>query len=160
MYHSYLFRIKKIKHEFCLQVEKLLKNFNGLVVIDEAYIDFSTQESWLARLEEFPNLIVTQTLSKAYGMAGIRLGICYASKEIIQILNNIKPPYNINSLISLCEKWKQNLPLVTPYFAIKCLPQTPVLKTLAEYNFGFDCFVFVEQTYQHVQPVRNQQSDC
>jgi len=79
-------------------VEKLLKEFNGIVVIDEAYIDFSRQQSWLLRLEEFPNLIITQTLSKAYGMAGIRLGICYASQEIISILNKIKPPYNVNSL--------------------------------------------------------------
>ena len=80
------------------KVEYLLDRFNGLVVLDEAYIDFSTQNSWLTKLEKYPNLIITQTLSKAYGMAGIRLGICYASKEIIQILNNIKPPYNINSL--------------------------------------------------------------
>lgn len=80
------------------EVEKLLNNFNGLVVIDEAYIDFSEQESWLNRLEEFPNLILTQTLSKAYGMAGIRLGICYASEKIISTLNKIKPPYNINEL--------------------------------------------------------------
>ena len=79
-------------------VEKLVNNFNGLVVIDEAYIDFSEEKSWLERLEEFPNLIITQTLSKAYGMAGIRLGICYASEEIIRILNNIKPPYNVNEL--------------------------------------------------------------
>lgn len=79
-------------------VEKLLNNFKGLVVIDEAYIDFSNEKSWLERLNEFPNLIVTQTLSKAYGMAGIRLGICYASEEIISVLNKIKPPYNINEL--------------------------------------------------------------
>lgn len=76
----------------------LLDKFKGLIVIDEAYIDFSKQQSWLNRLEEFPNLIITQTLSKAYGMAGIRLGICYASKEIISILNRIKPPYNVNQL--------------------------------------------------------------
>ena len=76
----------------------LLDKFKGLIVIDEAYIDFSKQQSWLKRLEEFPNLIITQTLSKAYGMAGIRLGICYASKEIISILNRIKPPYNVNQL--------------------------------------------------------------
>jgi histidinol-phosphate aminotransferase len=81
-----------------IEVERLLKKFKGIVVIDEAYIDFSEQKSWLQRLEEFPNLIVTQTLSKAYGMAGIRLGICYASQEIITILNKIKPPYNVNSL--------------------------------------------------------------
>jgi len=79
-------------------IERLLKNFNGLVVIDEAYIDFTKDHSWTQVLEEYPNLIVTQTLSKAYGLAGIRLGICYASKEIIAVLNKIKPPYNINSL--------------------------------------------------------------
>jgi histidinol-phosphate aminotransferase len=79
-------------------VIKLLEAFNGLIIIDEAYIDFSKQKSWLKRLEDFPNLIITQTLSKAYGMAGIRLGICYASKEIISILNRIKPPYNVNEL--------------------------------------------------------------
>lgn len=80
------------------KIEKLVNLFNGIVVIDEAYIDFSKDESWLSRLNEFPNLIVTQTLSKAYGMAGIRLGVCYASKEIITVLNKIKPPYNVNEL--------------------------------------------------------------
>jgi histidinol-phosphate aminotransferase len=79
-------------------VAVLLTNFKGLVVIDEAYIDFSSQKSWLERLHEFPNLIITQTLSKAFGLAGIRLGICYASPQIIAILNKIKPPYNINEL--------------------------------------------------------------
>lgn len=79
-------------------IEFLLKNFQGLVVIDEAYIDFSKEKSWLSRLDEFPNLVITQTLSKAYGMAGIRLGICYASAEIISVLNTIKPPYNVNEL--------------------------------------------------------------
>ena len=79
-------------------IEILLKEFNGIIVIDEAYIDFSIEDSWLSRLDEFPNLIVTQTLSKAYGLAGIRLGICYASQEIISILNKIKPPYNVNQL--------------------------------------------------------------
>ncbi len=79
-------------------VEELLLKFKGLVVIDEAYIDFSEEKSWLEKLEEFPNLIITQTLSKAYGLAGIRLGVCYASQEIIAILNNIKPPYNVNEL--------------------------------------------------------------
>ena len=81
-----------------LKIEKLIKSFMGIVVIDEAYIDFSDKESWLRRLGEFPNLIITQTLSKAYGMAGIRLGICYASKEIVALLNKIKPPYNVNQL--------------------------------------------------------------
>ena len=82
-------------------IERVLKSFDGIVVIDEAYIDFSSHSSWVNRLEEFPNLIVTQTLSKAYGMAGIRLGICYASQDIIQIINKVKPPYNVNELTQL-----------------------------------------------------------
>ena len=80
------------------KVTRLLQEFNGLVVIDEAYIDFSDAESWVSQLGEFPNLVVIQTLSKAYGMAGIRLGICMASVEIIAVLNKIKPPYNVNEL--------------------------------------------------------------
>lgn len=79
-------------------VVEILENFNGLVVIDEAYIDFSEKQSWLEKLQKFPNLVITQTLSKAYGLAGIRLGILYASEEIIAILNKIKPPYNVNGL--------------------------------------------------------------
>ena len=80
------------------RVSELLENFNGLVIIDEAYIDFSESFSWLTKLSVYPNLVVTQTLSKAYGMAGIRLGICYASPEIIATLTKIKPPYNVNQL--------------------------------------------------------------
>jgi histidinol-phosphate aminotransferase len=79
-------------------VMTLLEHFNGLIVIDEAYIDFSEKESWLKKIDQYPNLIITQTLSKAYGLAGIRLGICYASAEIISVLNKIKPPYNVNEL--------------------------------------------------------------
>ncbi|MGR7814421.1 histidinol-phosphate transaminase [Lacinutrix undariae] len=79
-------------------IAELLRKFKGVVVIDEAYIDFSEDESWVSKLSDFPNLIITQTLSKAYGMAGIRLGACYASAEIIAILNRIKPPYNVNQL--------------------------------------------------------------
>ena len=80
------------------RIVQLLENFRGLVIVDEAYIDFSTEESWASKLQEYPNLVVTQTLSKAYGLAGIRLGICYASAEIIAILSKIKPPYNVNEL--------------------------------------------------------------
>jgi histidinol-phosphate aminotransferase len=76
----------------------LLKNFKGIVVLDEAYIDFSQKDSWLQEINDYPNLVITQTLSKAYGMAGIRMGIVYASLEIITILNKIKPPYNVNVL--------------------------------------------------------------
>ncbi|MGM8362665.1 histidinol-phosphate transaminase [Flavobacterium sp. ARAG 55.4] len=79
-------------------VTTLLEKFNGFVVIDEAYIDFSDKASWLAKLDLYPNLIITQTLSKAYGLAGIRLGICYGAAEVIAVLNKIKPPYNVNEL--------------------------------------------------------------
>ena len=82
-------------------IQRLLEKFNGLVVIDEAYIDFSSKGSWIHSLDNYENLIVTQTFSKALGMAGIRLGIAYASKDIIQILNKIKPPYNVNALTQL-----------------------------------------------------------
>ncbi|MEP3836954.1 MAG: histidinol-phosphate transaminase [Algibacter sp.] len=93
-------------------IERLIKEFKGIVVIDEAYIDFSNDESWISRLNEFPNLVVIQTLSKAFGMAGIRLGICFASQDIISILNRIKPPYNVNELtqqkaISQLEQFEQ-----------------------------------------------------
>lgn len=79
-------------------VEALITGFKGIVVIDEAYIDFSNDDSWVTRLHEFPNLVVTQTMSKAYGLAGIRLGLCYASELIISVLKKIKPPYNVNQL--------------------------------------------------------------
>ena len=89
------------------KIQYVLDNFNGLVVIDEAYIDFSNKKSWLEKLEQYPNLIITQTLSKAFGMAGIRLGICYASTAIIEVLNRIKPPYNVNELTQ--QKAKERL---------------------------------------------------
>ncbi|MGY5351415.1 histidinol-phosphate transaminase [Wenyingzhuangia sp. IMCC45533] len=79
-------------------VKAIVDGFNGLVVVDEAYIDFASEPSWVSRLQKHPNLIVSQTMSKAYGMAGIRLGVCYASAEIITVLNKIKPPYNVNEL--------------------------------------------------------------
>ena len=79
-------------------IQMLLDNFDGIIVIDEAYIDFTYFPSWSKKLSEFPNLIVTQTLSKAFGLAGLRLGIAIASPEIIALLKRIKPPYNINAL--------------------------------------------------------------
>jgi histidinol-phosphate aminotransferase len=80
------------------KMEHLLRSFSGLVVVDEAYVDFCIERTLLPHLAEFPNLIVTQTFSKAYGLAGIRLGMAFASAEIISVLNRIKPPYNINNL--------------------------------------------------------------
>lgn len=81
-----------------LDIECLLECYHGPVVIDEAYIDFAHTDSWIKRLDQYPNLIVTQTLSKARGMAGLRLGACYANEEVIDFINRVKPPYNISVL--------------------------------------------------------------
>ncbi|MFT4736011.1 MAG: histidinol-phosphate aminotransferase [Cyclobacteriaceae bacterium] len=80
-------------------IEQILSTAPGLVVIDEAYIDFSPDSTFVKELSKYENLVVLQTFSKAWGMAALRLGMAYASKEIIQILNNIKSPYNINGLV-------------------------------------------------------------
>jgi len=80
------------------EIEALCSRFRGIVVVDEAYIDFSTRGSMLSCLDSLPNLIVMQTLSKAWGSASVRLGIAYASAEIIGIFNKVKYPYNINLL--------------------------------------------------------------
>ena len=77
-------------------IEIVLNNFPGLVVIDEAYINFSRHRSFTLELEEYPNLVVMQTLSKAWGLAALRVGIAFASEEVIHVMNKIKPPYNIN----------------------------------------------------------------
>ena len=80
------------------ETETLLRSFDGLVIVDEAYIDFAPEPSLTSRLPEFPNLIVLQTFSKAWGCAGIRLGMSFASPEIIAVLSRIKYPYNVNRL--------------------------------------------------------------
>lgn len=79
-------------------IKNLIASFKGIIVIDEAYIDFSLQKSFVSYIAEYPNIIVTQTFSKAFGLAGIRLGICYGNPKIIDVFNKIKPPYNVNEL--------------------------------------------------------------
>lgn len=120
---------------------EIVENFDGLVVIDEAYIDFSDEQSWIYELENYTNIIVTQTLSKAVGLAGIRLGILYASKEIISVLNKIKPPYNVNQLTQ-----NKAIEILKDYEKIKettqvLIEQKKVLKQALE-----DCS-FVEKIY-------------
>lgn len=79
-------------------IEFYLQNFNGIVVVDEAYIEFSGKKSSLELLEQYPNLIVLQTFSKAWGIAGARVGVAYSSEEITQFINTVKAPYNVNAL--------------------------------------------------------------
>lgn len=81
-------------------IQELIESFNGIVVLDEAYIDFSEQQSWASKVAKYPNLVVLQTLSKSFGLAGIRLGISYAQEEIINYMMKVKAPYNINRLTS------------------------------------------------------------
>lgn len=80
------------------KVEELLRAFEGIVVVDEAYIDFTSRASFAQKLVQYPNLVVLQTFSKAWGLASLRLGMAYASEAIVGILNKIKPPYNISGL--------------------------------------------------------------
>ena len=82
-------------------VEIILNNFEGIVIIDEAYINYSKQKSFIAELTEYPNLIVMQTLSKAWGLAGLRLGMALGSQPIIELMNKVKYPYNINTATQL-----------------------------------------------------------
>jgi histidinol-phosphate aminotransferase len=77
-------------------VEMVLNNFDGIVVVDEAYINFSRQRSFIPELQEYPNLIILQTLSKAWGLAALRVGMAFASEKIIDLMNRVKPPYNIS----------------------------------------------------------------
>ncbi len=77
-------------------IETVLANFRGIVVVDEAYINYSRQKSFIQELTEYSNLVVLQTLSKAWGLAGLRVGMAFASQDVIEVLNKIKPPYNIN----------------------------------------------------------------
>jgi len=79
-----------------IDIEMLLNNFPGIVIIDEAYINYSRQKTFLQELTEYENLIVMQTLSKAWGLAALRLGLAFASENIIELFNKVKPPYNIN----------------------------------------------------------------
>ncbi|MCD8404875.1 histidinol-phosphate transaminase [Tenacibaculum dicentrarchi] len=79
-------------------IEYILENFNGVVIIDEAYIDFSSRASYSTKLEKYPNLIVSQTFSKAWGLAGVRVGAAYANSEVIDLYNKVKPPYNVSTL--------------------------------------------------------------
>lgn len=82
------------------KIKELVSEFPGIVVLDEAYIDFSDQPSWARKVVEYPNLVVLQTMSKSFGLAGIRLGITYASEDVISYMMKVKPPYNINALTS------------------------------------------------------------
>ena len=125
----------------------LIKGFNGIVVVDEAYIDFSSKQSLIRLIHDNNNLIITQTMSKAYGMAGIRLGMGFSNEKIINYLNKIKPPYNINTLtenkaieeLSKSEELKSNIEVVLNQkkVLISCLEKLDFVKKIYKSDANF-----------------------
>jgi histidinol-phosphate aminotransferase len=114
-------------------LEMVLNNFDGIVVVDEAYINYSRQRSFATALDDYPNLVVMQTFSKAWGLAALRLGMVFASKEIVAVLNKIKPPYNINGATQeLALKALENLDDVNRMIQETIQERDALIKSLAE----------------------------
>jgi histidinol-phosphate aminotransferase len=143
-------------------IEEILNLSEALVVIDEAYIDFCPNASLLARLEKYPNLVILQTLSKAWGMAGARIGMAYASPEIIAILNKIKYPYNINNVTQqLAIKALQNSGTKDRFVSELLEQRTKLVRSLlkldlvqtiypSQTNFLLVRFTNAKKVYQHL----------
>ncbi len=117
-------------------VEIILNNFSGIVIIDEAYINYSKQKTFIQELIEYPNLVVMQTLSKAWGLAALRLGLCYASMDIIDLFNKVKPPYNINDASQqLALEALQNTELVNEWITAAVLQKEMLIKEMGNFTF-------------------------
>ena len=125
----------------------VLNGFNGIVVVDEAYIDFAPEKTLLPKLDSYPNLVILQTFSKAWGVAAIRLGMAFASKEIVSVLNKIKYPYNVNYLtqekaLELLEKEEQknewvDIILKEKERLKKALSENPLIKKIYPSDANF-----------------------
>jgi len=114
-------------------IETVLNNFPGLVVVDEAYINFSRHKSFVQELNDYPNLVVLQTMSKAWGLAGLRLGMAFASEAIINVYNKVKPPYNINqSTQQLALKAMEEVGQVNDMIRLIVAMREDLVKRLAE----------------------------
>lgn len=143
-------------------IEFIIENFKGIVVIDEAYIDFSSIESWLSELNKFPNLIITQTFSKAWALASARVGIAFASEDIVQLLNNVKMPYNISKLnqdaaleaLENQSEFKKNIEIILKEKEelIKALTDLKLVKKIypSDANFLLVEFRNANATYQNL----------
>jgi histidinol-phosphate aminotransferase len=122
-------------------IETLLANFNGIVVIDEAYINFSRQKTFIQELTEYANLVVLQTLSKAWGLAGLRVGMAFASEEIIEVMNKVKPPYNVNEASQqLALQALNNVSLVNLWIKETLEQRDSLVLTLKEFDFVLDIY--------------------
>lgn len=117
-------------------METILANFNGIVVVDEAYINYARQRTFIQELTEYSNLVVLQTLSKAWGLAGLRLGMAFASEEIIEVFNKIKPPYNINQATQdLALKALERIDEVNEWTRQTVAEREQLVKSLLEFPF-------------------------
>jgi histidinol-phosphate aminotransferase len=122
-------------------VETLLNNFDGIVVVDEAYINFSRQKTFIQELTEYSNLVVLQTLSKAWGLAGLRVGMAFASEEIIEVMNKVKPPYNVNeSSQQLALKALANVDQVNGWIKETLAQRDKLVLALKDLNFVLDIY--------------------
>jgi len=122
-------------------VETLLANFNGIVVVDEAYINYSRQKSFIQELTEYGNLVVLQTLSKAWGLAGLRIGMAFASEEIIEVFNRVKPPYNINEASQkLALQALDNIDQINSWIKETLLERDKLVLGLKNLSFVMDIF--------------------
>jgi histidinol-phosphate aminotransferase len=122
-------------------VQTILANFSGLVVIDEAYINFSRQKTFIQELTEYANLVVLQTLSKAWGLAGLRVGMAFASEEIIEVMNKVKPPYNVNEASQqLALKALQNIDQVNTWIRETLIQRDKLVLNLKDFYFVIDIY--------------------
>ena len=122
-------------------VETVLANFNGIVVVDEAYINFSRQKTFIQELTEYANLVILQTLSKAWGLAGLRIGMAFASEEIIEVMNKVKPPYNINEASQqLALKALQNIDLINLWIRETLAERDKLVIELKDFDFVLDIY--------------------
>jgi histidinol-phosphate aminotransferase len=122
-------------------VETLLANFDGLVVVDEAYINFSRQKTFIQELTEYANLVILQTLSKAWGLAGLRIGMAFASEEIIEVMNRVKPPYNINEASQqLALQALANIDQVNAWIKETLIQRDNLVLQLKDFDFVLDIY--------------------
>lgn len=122
-------------------IETLLANFSGIVVVDEAYINFSRQKTFIQELTEYANLVVLQTLSKAWGLAGLRVGMAFASEEIIEVMNKVKPPYNINEASQeLALQALQNVDQVNGWIRETLTQRDWLVLQLKDFDFVVDIY--------------------
>ncbi|HEY2583705.1 MAG TPA: histidinol-phosphate transaminase [Mucilaginibacter sp.] len=122
-------------------VETLLANFNGIVVVDEAYINFSRQKTFIQELTEYANLVVLQTLSKAWGLAGLRVGMAFASEEIIEVMNKVKPPYNVNEASQqLALQALANIDQVNNWIKETLVQRDKLVLGLKDFDFVLDIY--------------------